>query len=202
MKCRVKSIPVFDEAVLMDMDTEEDYKKLLEYNNSCAPSRAECGSILNIYNVPESIIKHCREVSRVSLEIFHSIESTGCELDEAALEAAALLHDIAKKEKKHAQAGERILKELGYNKVGSIIASHTDIEVDEKREITESEILYLADKLVTEDKVISLEERFMKSLNAYSDNPEAVEKIKIRWASAEKVVKKLEKISEKGLQYG
>lgn len=190
---------VFDRAVTMDMDTREDYEELLRYYNAAAPDIEECNSILSIYKVPDNIIRHCREVARVSLVMLNSLKTAGCPLDEDALEAAALLHDIAKREKNHAQAGGELLKELGYGKVGEIIASHTDIEVNENAIITENEILYLADKLVNEDKVISVEERFRHSLEIYGNNPQALEKIKRRWNTAEKIARKIEKATGRGL---
>lgn len=92
-----------------------------------------------------------------------------------------------------------LVKELGYGRVGTIIASHTDLESDETDAITEKEILYLADKLVDEDKVISIEERFRHSLETYGSNPEALEKIKRRWNTAEIISKKIEKATGRGL---
>jgi molybdenum cofactor cytidylyltransferase len=194
--------PVFDKAILMDMDTKEDYEKLLGYFIAAAPDMEECCSILDIYKVPENIIRHCRKVSEVSVEIFHSLDNAGYELNECALRAAAMLHDIVKTEENHARAGEKILKEIGYGKVGSIIGSHTDIEVDDQGRITESEILYLADKLVREDKVISIEERFKQSLNQYKDNPEVLRKIENRRDAAYKIIKKNEAATGKGFIYG
>ncbi|HWQ41769.1 MAG TPA: NTP transferase domain-containing protein [Desulfosporosinus sp.] len=200
--CDSVYLPVFDKAVLMDMDTKEDYKKLLDYFNAAAPDMEECCSILDIHKVPENIIRHCRRVSEVSSEIFHSLSNAGYELNEGALKAAAMLHDLAKKEENHAQVGEKILREIGYEKVGSIIGSHTDIEVDDQGGITESEILYLADKLVREDQVISIEERFKQSLNKYQDNLEVLRKIKNRRDAADKIIKKIEAATGKGFGYG
>jgi CTP:molybdopterin cytidylyltransferase MocA/HD superfamily phosphohydrolase YqeK len=194
-------VPVFDKATLMDMDTKEDFEKLLRYFNAAAPDMEECRSILDIYKVPENIIRHCRKVSEVSIEIFRSMDNAGYELNECALKAAAMLHDIARKEKNHARAGEKILQEIGYRKVGSIIGSHTDIEIDDKGKITESEILYLADKLVREDKLISIEERFDQSLNKYPDNPEVLRKIENRRDAAYKIIKKIEAAGQ-GFIYG
>lgn len=193
--------PVFDRAVLMDMDTKEDFEKLLEYFRAAAPDMDECCSILDIYKVPVSIIRHGRKVAEVSLEILHSLDNAGYELDEGALKAAAMLHDIAKKEKSHARAGEKLLHEMGYTKVGSIIGSHTDIEVDEGR-ITEGEILYLADKLVREDRAISLEERFQHPLDKYRDNPEVLKKIENRIDAAYKIIKKIEAATGQVFIYG
>jgi len=196
------NVPVFDRATQMDMNTKEDYERLLEYYNIAAPDLEECSSILGIYNVPENIIKHCRKVSEVSVEILQSMDNTQNKLDGCALKAAAMLHDIAKNKENHALAGEIILKEIGYEHIGSIIGSHTDVEVDDKGRITESEILYLADKLVREDKVISIDERFKQSMNKYQDNPEILKNIEKRRDAAYKVIRKIEAATGKGFIYG
>ncbi|MCE5346474.1 MAG: NTP transferase domain-containing protein [Bacteroidales bacterium] len=195
------SVPVSDKTILMDMDTQEDYEKLLEYFNAAAPDMEECCSILDIYQVPENIIRHCRKVAEVSVEILRSLDNLGYGLNECALKAAAMLHDIARKEKNHARAGEKILQEIGYGKVGSIIGSHTDIEIDDTVRITEGEILYLADKLVREDKLIFIEERFNHSFNKCPDNPEVLRKIENRRDAAYKIIKKIEAAGQ-GFIYG
>ncbi|MEA4926539.1 MAG: NTP transferase domain-containing protein [Syntrophomonadaceae bacterium] len=194
-------VPVFDKAVLMDMDTPEDFEKMLAYFKAAAPDLEECRRILEIFQVPENIVSHCRKVEEVSAAIRRSLPAD-CELDECALQAAAMLHDIARQEKNHARTGAKILQELGYGQVGSIIGSHTDIEVDGQGGITESEILYLADKLVQEDKVISLNQRFNHSLHKYEDSPEALNKIKNRKDAAYKIIKKIEAATGKGFIYG
>jgi ribosomal 50S subunit-associated protein YjgA (DUF615 family) len=94
------------------------------------------------------------------------------------------------------------LHEIGYPQVGSIIGRHTDIEVDDQESITESEILYLADKLVREDKVISIEERFKQSRNKYQDNPEVLRKIENRRDAAYKIIRKIEAATGRGFNYG
>ncbi len=195
-------VPVLDEAILMDMDTQEDYEKLLSYFHRDAPSRKECYAILNHYNVPDHIVKHCIKVARISMDILNNLKGSGYELDDAALEAAALLHDVVRREKNHAQTGAMILKEIGYGYVGHIISTHTDIEVDEHEKITENEILYLADKLSKEDQFMLLEERLQQCLTVYSDDLEALRKIKKRYDAAEKIMKKIKKIPGKGFMYG
>jgi hypothetical protein len=92
-----------------------------------------------------------------------------------------------------------ILKEIGYEKVGSIIGSHNDIEVNEDADITENEILFLADKLVKEDKIVSIEERFREPLVKFSDKPDVLDNIMKRRDAAYKIVNKIEKIIGKGI---
>ncbi|MBP1761129.1 MAG: phosphohydrolase, partial [Firmicutes bacterium] len=77
-----------------------------------------------------------------------------------------------------------------------------DIEVDEHARLTEGEILYLADKLVSEDKVIPIEQRFGQSVGKYNDNPEALKKIENRRDAVYKIMKKIEGATGRGFIYG
>ncbi len=192
-------VSVFDPTVIMDMDVKEDYEALLDYHSSGAPGRDECTAILDSYNVSEDIISHCTKVAEVSITIVKNLECCGFMLDGAALEAAAMLHDIAKGKKNHAAKGAALIRDIGYEKVGNIISSHTDLEVDENGEITENEILYLADKLVSGDKTISLEGRRELSIKAFGGSNEILDKINKRFDAAVAVVKKFEEIAGKGI---
>jgi molybdenum cofactor cytidylyltransferase len=194
-------VAVFDSMVIMDMDEKKDYNALLNHYLSCAPNRSECNAILKSYNVPENIVRHCMEVARVSLEILEHLKCCGHVLDAAALEAAAMLHDIAKGEKNHDMKGAAILKEIGYERVGYIISTHIDLDVDENGMITENEILYLADKLVKGDRIMPLEERRAQYMSVYNENTEAQDKINKRFDTAGKILQKIKRISGKGLIY-
>jgi putative nucleotidyltransferase with HDIG domain len=195
-------VPSFDEAILKDMDTPGDYENLLAYDMAGAPTRTECDSILSMHQVPEHIISHCREVSKVAMTILASLPSGECTIDRPALEAAALLHDIARREKNHAKKGAVILKQLGYEKVGSIISTHMEIEVDENSKIIENEILYLADKLVKEDRLVPLKERRELSLKAYNIDDSVFKKITSRFEAADQIIRKIEKMTGTGFIYG
>ncbi len=195
-------VPVFDEAILMDMDRREDYEKLLKYDKLNAPNKEECLAILSYYQVPDPIIRHCETVEYVTHIIYNEISSKGIYLNDNALFAAALLHDIARNEKNHSIIGSNMIREIGYSFVGDIMASHMDIEVSEDGPLTEKEILYLADKLVKEDLICKIDERFKQVLNAKGNNSEKIEKILIRWLSAKSIIKKIERITLKGFMYG
>lgn len=196
------TVAVYDRAILMDMDTQADYERLLVYFHADAPDKEEYYRIIDLYGVPEKIIRHCRKVAEVSVEILRSLDNAGYALNESALQAAAMLHDMARMEKNHAEAAAEILKDIGYGKVASIVGSHMDIEVNDDGKVTESEILYLADKLVKEDKLISLEERFQPSFKKYHHNPEVLSKIENRRDAAYKIIKKIEALTGKGFIYG
>ncbi len=196
-------VPVYDEATIMDMDTMEDYKILLEYYEKKAPTRRECLKILESYKVSKHIVQHSIEVARTAMVLYDDLKCNGYKLEQGQLEAAALLHDIARKEKNHAERGAKIVKEeLGYSKVGDIILTHNDIKADAHMPITENEILFIADKLVQGDRPISLETRRQIYQQKYKGDFEALRRIKERFDAAEIIQKKLEKISGRGFMYG
>ncbi len=194
-------VPVFDNTILLDMDKKEDYEKLVEYDNQDAPNKEECFAIMEHYQVEERIIRHCEAVCEVAQKIYNQLSTNGVRLDENAISAAALLHDIARKEKNHPTIGATIIREIGYGFVGDIIESHRDIEVCVDDNVTEKEILFLADKLVKEDKICNVEERFEQLLKDKEDDPQAIEKIKKRWLSTKTIVKKIAKINLEGITH-
>lgn len=167
-----------------------------------APGKQECLDIMVRHQVPEHIIRHCEEVEKVARLIYNEIKSHGVHLDGDALFAAALLHDIARKEKKHALVGAELIKKIGYGFVGELIASHMDIEVCANEPVTEKEILYLADKLVKGERVCRIDERFRQDLKVKGNNPEAVEKIFKRWQAVKTITKKIECVTGKGFTHG
>ncbi|WP_373482390.1 DVU_1551 family NTP transferase [Acetobacterium sp.] len=183
-----------DETILMDMDTRSDYEALLDYHDLRAPNLSECYAIWDKYQLPETIQKHCEIVKRTAMEYAEQLKKNGIELDLSALRAAALLHDIAKTGKNHAQVGGELLRALGYKKVGDIIADHMDIVVEQGKAVTENEILYLADKLVKNDQLIDLKTRKNQTLDCYPNNPEATEKIEKRYQNAEAIMQKIKRI--------
>ena len=187
-------VPLTDESILMDMDTEEDYIKLLDYHNMKAPNSRECDEFFNIYDVQDNIKSHSKKVRDLALELLDNYEgNTGYvnHINREILKAACLLHDIAKKEKKHAHRAADILSKMGYDEVAYIISTHMDIIVDENEDITANEILYLADKLVKEDKIVPLNIRMQETIELYRGNQEAMDNIVNRYKMAEKIIKKL-----------
>lgn len=194
-------VPVPDQGILMDMDFKEDYKKLVEYFHLRAPNLEECYCILDLYSVPYNVRRHCDKVSKIVLNIVNRLNSKGYNFNENIMLASALLHDLARKEKNHAREGARILDDLGYPNVGEIIAAHMNIDVNEKEDITEEEILYLSDKVVQEDKFIGLEKRFSEYSSKFSNNAEALTKVTKRFGDARKIEKKIERILGHNFSY-
>lgn len=189
-------IEVVDQGILLDMDTPEDYKNLLNYNkNYNIPNMEECKAILAKYCISEKIIKHCEKVREVALKISKKLINKGCSFNLRLIESSALLHDIKKGQPQHAVKGAELLYKLNYPNVAEIIRSHMDIIVEE-RGITEKEIIYLSDKMVVEDRIVSLDERFQRSLNKFKANKEISKSIERRMKNAKRIQEKLGKYGE------
>ena len=108
--------------------------------------------------------------------------------------AAALLHDIAKKQKHHAEAGADILREMGYPDVAEIAGAHVHIRICDEEPVSEKEVVHLADKLVQEDRIVPLETRFNEKIARYWHNPGAMAAISSRLSIAVKIRQRIENI--------
>jgi hypothetical protein len=118
------------------------------------------------------------------------------------LHYAALLHDIARKEKNHADVGALKLKAMGYVAIGTMIATHMDIEVNVNAPLNENELLFLTDKLVSEDEACGFEKRFEKAFLKCEGNLEAQKNIMKRLNATKMIIKKIENLTGKVFHYG
>lgn len=128
------------------------------------PDDAECLSLLGAFRAGPEITAHCLAVADVAWRLTLALNDLGAGLDAPLVRAAALLHDLAKGRPDHAREGARILEGLGLPRVAAAMASHPDLLVPNDAPLSETELVYLADKLVQGDRIVSLEERFSTKL--------------------------------------
>ena len=188
-------VNVDDPGILLDMDTPEDYQQMLKYYGDAEtqiPTEEECYAIMESSNTPAKVINHCKQVALLSCAIGRSLVRSNCHMNLKLIRAAALLHDLAKGKPNHAQAGADML--VNYPRVAEIVAEHTDISFNLDRPIAEKEIVYLADKLVIGDRIISLQDRFAGPLEQYKADQEVTEKIEQRFRNAESIQTNIEQI--------
>lgn len=150
------------------------------------PGEKECLMLLREYGTPERVISHCRAVEKVACRMGKALWEKGYTLDLPLLKAAALLHDIARTVKHHESAGAKYLDSIGFRRIGELVAVHMELPAFDRTHITEKTLLYLADKLVSEDAEVTLEERFARSLQK-ADDPKVREIIEGRYWEAKKV---------------
>jgi putative nucleotidyltransferase with HDIG domain len=162
------------------------------------PEREECRRLLESHGVPPHIRRHSEQVARVTLRLGAALGAAGFSLDLDRLEAAALLHDIAKAEclggrQDHAREGGARLRALGYPEVAALVERHVDLGAwDPLGEVTEAEVLNYADKRVRHEEVVTLGERFLDLLERYGkDRPAARARIRNNWRIMEELEAKL-----------
>src|SRR5512139_2986272 len=118
------------------------------------PNRDECLGLMDRYGMLRNIVDHSLTVTRVARFLSKELNKRGQRIDLGVVEAAALLHDLAKTEclrtrKDHAQQGFRLLKGLGYERVADVVAQHIQVSSGgDAASVTEEEVVNYADKRV------------------------------------------------------
>jgi molybdenum cofactor cytidylyltransferase len=187
------NVEVADPGILLDMDTLEDYHKMLKYyGDTLLPSEEECYEIIRNAKTPLSVINHCKQVAQLSYEMGYSLTKFGCHLNLELIRTAALLHDLAKGEPDHAQVGATKLG--NYPEVAEIVAEHMDISLNPDQTLSEKEIVYLADKLVLDDQIVTVRERFAGALEQHKANQVVTNMIRQRLNDAEIIQIRIEEI--------
>lgn len=193
------NIEVDDPGILLDMDTLEDYHKMLKYCGDVqVPSEEECYVIIKNAKTPVKVVNHCKQVAQLSGIMASYLIKAGSHLNLELIKAAALLHDLAKGAPHHAQVGAGML--ANYPEVAEIVAEHMDLCLNLDFPLTEKEIVYLADKLVIEDQIISLQARFSGQLEHHKYDSEVMNKIGQRLSDAEKIQTRIEQLIKMPLQ--
>ncbi|MFH1153998.1 MAG: NTP transferase domain-containing protein [Pseudomonadota bacterium] len=189
-----RDVPVCDRAIHMDADTPGAYDDLIRYrSHSGVPDPDECDCLLAVEaSVKPAVIRHGQAVARVALMLADAL-GPDLSLDRDLIRASALVHDLAKGRPDHAGQGARLLRRLGFDRVAGCVETHMDLETGPATPLDESQILFLADKLVVKDSLeLDMDSRFNLKLTTYRENPGAREAILRRRETARIIMGKVE----------
>jgi len=151
------------------------------------PSNKICMEIHEHFKTPVKIKRHCEKVASVAVSMADVLIKKGCSLDVKKIKSAALLHDIVRYKKNHAAEGAILLDDLGFTGISLIVKAHMEPDEYDMFNITEKSIVYLADKLVSGDSIISLEERFYEKTEIYQIGGQAYKAVEKRYKQAQQV---------------
>ncbi len=126
-----------------------------------------CSGLSDAAEVPHHIKLHCEAVAQEAQHICQELQAAGYSLDKSLITSAALLHDIARREKHHAHTGALWLRDAGYPEVASIMEQHHDL--DDPTILNEAAVVAMADRCVQGDQLVTIEQRFMKSAEKCND---------------------------------
>jgi putative nucleotidyltransferase with HDIG domain len=193
---------VCDKGIHMDADNREDYQAVLtKHERINVPEPCECICLLeNSPLADEGVMGHCMKVAEIAVKIGSNFDNDPPLFNMNLIEAAALLHDIARKAPEHAVKGAEILRNMGFSDVADIVFEHMDLRTTPATPLNEKEIVYFADKLVVKDQlVMDFGKRFKEKKMLYYTNADAVEAINARLEAALIIREKLSRISSKDL---
>jgi len=186
-------VQVADRGILLDMDTKEDFQVLCKHISIYpCPDHQECLEILKLCKVNRDVINHMKSVADFSKKISLLLNKKGLNLNINYIYAGALLHDVAKGSKDHAEQGAKIVEGFGYKCLREIINEH--MELRSQHRISEKEIVYLCDKLIKGRQLVTLKERFSEAISRYEGMPNILENVNKKYMAAKMIKKDIEEI--------
>lgn len=192
-KSRDRHMP--DLGILRDLDTPADYDNACLISRRRIPLPEECEALWELAETPQQTREHCKMVAKAACRMAKALNKARDfkkNLDLNTVQSAALLHDVAKLKRNHEAAGAAILTGYGFSGIADIVAAHRDTDIQPESPLTEQEIVFLADKLFQGTQRVSLSQRYGKTLQRWSDDPEAVEAITARLHRAESLLRRYE----------
>ncbi|MDY3619515.1 DVU_1551 family NTP transferase [Agathobaculum sp.] len=186
---RLETCAVDDPGCLLDADTKEDYERLLAFRAGSAPTDGEIEALHRRFGSTDAIRAHCRAVAEKALELARVSACAG--VDGRLLAAAALVHDAARTKPQHAARIAQALLGLGYHRMAEITAAHMELPDALWGTVSETTLLYLADKLVIGDRKATLSERFSRAFSKCGPDPAARAAIERRKRAAQSVLDRI-----------
>jgi molybdenum cofactor cytidylyltransferase len=158
------------------------------------PDEARCLELLADYAAPQPRVAHSRAVAAVATALAAALDARGQHLCAPLVLAGALLHDIARDQPHHADAGADLLGHLRYPRAAAVVRRHMELGEGAGEDLDEAHVVYLADKLVHGDRVVGLDERFAARLDRHRGDPPALAAVRARKAEADHVLACAEKL--------
>lgn len=192
----MKEIPVADSAILLDLDTDEDYRLALHaLEQEYFPAADACRVLMTqVAEVPLPVWHHCQAAADVAVAMTEAVNAVDGALDLNLVRSAALVHDIAKTRKNHAAAGAEQLTALGYPQIAALVRVHMDIETSADSPLDEAQVVFLADKLIQGNQPVSLEARIARKMAKYGADASARLAIARRFQAARWILAKVERL--------
>lgn len=186
---RTVRLSVPDCGAVMDMDTAEDFARLADYERSRpVADEAMALRLLKWFKTDEAVVRHCQAVAGLAQEIAACLNRRGAGLDMELVRSGALLHDVARAWPEHEKTGAKWLSMLGHTRTAQVVRDHMDLPPEKAGVLCESLAVYLADKMIQEEKRVSVKQRFDEKRKRFKGRPEALLALEKRYAIAERAL--------------
>jgi HD superfamily phosphohydrolase YqeK len=189
-------VTTFDRNILLDMDHPEDFASA--ENQALTMSRLDRDEawtlVQRVHPISKAGLAHGHAVAMTAEALAKALNRAGCCVDVELSYVCGLVHDMAKGQPKHEEAGGKLLDSMGLTEMAPIVAAHRDLTLAEDQHITAKEVVYLADKLTRGPQRVKVRDRFQEKLDLFSKDPEAVAAITRRLSNAMDLKRRMEKI--------
>ncbi len=158
-------VDIHDENACLDADYRNEFENIRKIGaKTLGIGDEKCMEIFKEAETPAHVIAHCMAVAALSEEIARSLIKNGVYLDILLCRSGAMLHDVLRLHKFHDHAGADYIALLGYTAVSEIIRAHL---TGDYMDFTEKSVVFLADKLVSETKRVSVDARYAPALEKF-----------------------------------
>ena len=133
--------------------------------DSRIPTESECFELLAELGVDSAIVQHSVAVKNAALEFASQAEKKGHTVNMPLLSAAALLHDIMKRDAEvcHCVEGAALLRKRGFSAVAAVMEKHGLNNLRSAEFVpktAEEKLLMYSDLRVLRAELVSLDDRF------------------------------------------
>ena len=163
------------------------------------PGPAACRELLARLGTPAPVVAHSVAVANVAGRLGAALRASGVCLDLKLLEAAALLHDVARAAPAHAAAGAAVLDAEGYPRVAAAVRYHMRLPGPPPDLPGEREVLYLADKLTMGSRTVGLDGKRERAAARFAGDPEALDAARTRLEAARLIAARIESLAGRPL---
>ena len=193
-------VQVDDPNVLLDMDDAAAYERLAALAaRERIPAPAACRELLARLGTPAPVVAHSAAVAAGACRLGVALRTSGVCLDLKLLEAAALLHDVARAASAHATAGAAVLDDEGYPRVAAVARFHMQLPGPPPDLPGEREVLYLADKLTVGSRAVDLDAKRERAEALFAGDPEALHSARARLEAARVIAARIESLTGRRL---
>ncbi len=153
-----------DEGALADADYRKDFERLSSYAKlHKGVSKKVCEALYEEVRLPAHVRRHCLSVGELAGHLAERLTEHGACLDIELCRSGGYLHDLFRLSPGHEKSAGNFLRERGYEALAKIAEEHKGFGREPETVCEEGVIVCLADKLIQEDKQVSLKERYQKA---------------------------------------
>jgi hypothetical protein len=188
-------VDVPDPGTALDADTQEELTTLrAAAAGEDLPSEARCLTLLRESGASDDLVAHSNAVASVAAALVTALNERQQYLCVPLVVAGALLHDVARSQPHHAEAGARVVEGLGYGRLAPLVRHHMRLGDAAADELDETQVVYLADKIVQGDRLVGPEKRFEERLERFATDPAARAGVLARREETRRVLGRVEAV--------